>query len=485
MNSKYSNSLLKHFDFILLDIICLQVCYIFSFWINRGYGNPYADNAYQYQAVILFAGQLVVDIFFNNYSGILRRSAYDEAIEIIKYLFKIIVIALFYLFIVHRSNVASRLQFGVTSVLFFFIGLAARQLLKKWLLRSTNAERNKKSVVLITGVEYVDEIIKQLTREDTVQDYVISDILLLDKEDIELPDLDYPVHRLSDESLYNISHNWVDEVFYLQPENTVFPKELMESLLKMGITVNYTLAEMNEKEWGSWDIQKIGNYKVFSSGVRFATVGEMAIKRTMDIIGSLVGCVLTAVIFVFIAPIIYKESPGPIFFVQERVGKNGKLFKMYKFRSMYLDAEERKEALMDQNTMSDGFMFKMDNDPRIIGSEKKNAKGESVGIGNFIRKTSLDEFPQFFNVLKGDMSLVGWRPATKDEWDRYEFQHRIRASMKPGITGLWQVSGRSEITDFDEVVKLDKEYLENWNLYLDIKILLKTVIVLFKRTGAK
>lgn len=484
MNSKYSNNLLKHFDFILLDIICLQVCYILSFWINRGYGNPYADNAYQYQAVILFAGQLVVDIFFNNYSGILRRSAYDEAIEVFKYLFKIIVIALFYLFIVHRSNVASRLQFGVTSVLFFFLGTACRQLLKRLIMRSSNAAKNKKSIVLITDAKHAKDLIGQLTKEDSLQEYVISDILLFDTENGMPEDVRYPVHQLNGASLYRISHNWVDEVFVLQPENTVFPKNLMETLLKMGITVNYTMAEMNEEEWGSWDTQRVGSYKVFSSGVRFATVGEMAVKRAMDIAGGLVGCVLTAIIFVFIAPIIYKKSPGPIFFIQERVGKNGKPFRMYKFRSMYLDAEEKKEQLMDQNTMKDGYMFKVENDPRIIGSEKKNAKGESVGIGNFIRKTSLDEFPQFFNVLKGDMSLVGWRPATRDEWEKYEFQHRIRASMKPGITGMWQVSGRNEITDFDEVVKLDKEYLENWNLYLDIKILLKTVIVLFTRTGA-
>ena len=154
---------------------------------------------------------------------------------------------------------------------------------------------------------------------------------------------------------------------------------------------------------------------------------------------------------------------------------------MYKFRSMYMDAEERKQELMDQNEMSDGMMFKMENDPRIIGSEK----GPGKGIGNFIRKTSLDEFPQFFNVLKGDMSLVGTRPPTVDEWEQYNFHHRGRMSVKPGLTGLWQVSGRSEITDFDEVVALDQEYIENWSLGTDIKILLKTVMVVVTGAGAK
>ena len=130
-------------------------------------------------------------------------------------------------------------------------------------------------------------------------------------------------------------------------------------------------------------------------------------------------------------------------------------------------------------------MFKLDDDPRILGSEKRKKNGEPGGIGNFIRNTSLDEFPQFYNVLRGEMSLVGWRPCTLDEWEKYELRHRIRASMKPGITGMWQVSGRSEITDFDEVVRLDREYIENWSLALDLKILLKTVVAVINRKGAK
>ena len=171
--------------------------------------------------------------------------------------------------------------------------------------------------------------------------------------------------------------------------------------------------------------------------------------------------------------IFYIKSPGPIFFSQYRVGKNGRKFKIYKFRSMYMDAEERKKELMKQNRVSDGLMFKMENDPRVIGSEK----GPGKGIGNFIRKTSLDEFPQFFNVLKGDMSLVGTRPPTVDEWEKYELHHRARLAIKPGLTGMWQVSGRSEITDFEEVVKLDTKYISEWSFMLDIKILFKTVLI--------
>jgi lipopolysaccharide/colanic/teichoic acid biosynthesis glycosyltransferase len=150
-----------------------------------------------------------------------------------------------------------------------------------------------------------------------------------------------------------------------------------------------------------------------------------------------------------------------------------------------MDAEERKKALMEQNKMSDGMMFKIDDDPRIIGSEKKDKNGNPAGIGNFIRRTSLDEFPQFFNVLKGDMSLVGTRPPTLDEWEKYDLHHRVRMSIKPGITGLWQISGRSDITDFEEVVRLDREYIQNWSIWLDLKILVKTVGVVLRHEGAE
>ena len=146
---------------------------------------------------------------------------------------------------------------------------------------------------------------------------------------------------------------------------------------------------------------------------------------------------------------------------------------MYKIRSMYMDADERKEEYSGQNKMNSGLMFKMEDDPRVL-----------PGIGPFIRKTSLDEFPQFFNVLKGDMSLVGTRPPTVDEWEQYRFHHRARMAIKPGITGLWQISGRSNITDFNDVVKLDTEYIARFRISQDIKIILLTIKSVWARTGA-
>ena len=194
-------------------------------------------------------------------------------------------------------------------------------------------------------------------------------------------------------------------------------------------------------------------------------------KRLLDILGGAIGTILFLMMYPFVAVAIKFDSPGSVLFKQKRVGKNGRVFNLYKFRSMYRDAEERKQELMAENEMN-GALFKVKNDPRI------------TRVGKWLRKTSLDEFPQFLNVLKGEMSLVGTRPPTLDEVEKYQPEHLKRISAKPGITGLWQISGRNKITDFEQVVALDCKYLDSWRLLDDIKILFRTVIVVMQRKGA-
>ena len=184
------------------------------------------------------------------------------------------------------------------------------------------------------------------------------------------------------------------------------------------------------------------------------------------------GLIVSAPIILLVAVPLLLESRGGLFFKQQRVGRNGRLFYMYKLRSMYANAEQRKKEFEEKNHMQ-GLMFKMDNDPRI------------TKVGRFIRKFSIDELPQFYNVLRGDMSLVGTRPPTLDEFEQYSSHHKRRLSMRPGITGLWQVSGRSQIEDFEEVVRLDCQYIDNWSPSLDIKILFKTLGVVFTGHGAQ
>lgn len=191
------------------------------------------------------------------------------------------------------------------------------------------------------------------------------------------------------------------------------------------------------------------------------------IKRLGDILGGVAGCVITAILFLLLAPLIYHASPGPIFFSQTRIGKNGKPFKLYKFRSMYPDAENKREALWKRNEMT-GPIFRVTDDPRVI-----------PGIGEAIRKKHIDEFPQFWNVLKGEMSIVGTRPPLMDEWIQYDALSRARVSIKPGITGLWQVSNQYHIKDFKDILQLDLTYIEKQSLALDAKIIWLTVWNLF------
>ena len=198
----------------------------------------------------------------------------------------------------------------------------------------------------------------------------------------------------------------------------------------------------------------------------------LMIKRVIDIIGSAVGIVLTSPIMLATALAIKLDSHGPVFFKQVRVGHHGRKFYIYKFRSMHTDAEARKQELMRFNEMGDNRLFKMKDDPRV------------TRVGRFIRKMSIDELPQFFNVFLGNMSLVGTRPPTVNEVEQYDTQHLRRVSIKPGITGAWQTSGRNTITDFDEIVKLEIEYIEKWSIALDFRLLFRTVGALLDRDGA-
>ena len=258
------------------------------------------------------------------------------------------------------------------------------------------------------------------------------------------------------------------------------PEELLGKLAEMGVTTHLKIGIENERSTMQ-TIERVAGITVLTESIRIASPGQVLLKRLMDIAGGLIGLIITGLLTVIVGPFIYFADPGPIFFRQKRVGKNGRIFKIWKFRSMYQDAEARKKELMDKNEM-DGLMFKMEADPRIIGS---GPDGTRHGIGWFIRKTSIDEFPQFLNVLMGDMSLVGTRPPTLDEWRNYDPHHRARMAIKPGLTGLWQVSGRSNITDFEEVIRLDLEYINTWSVLGDIGIILKTVKVLFTGDGAK
>jgi len=192
-------------------------------------------------------------------------------------------------------------------------------------------------------------------------------------------------------------------------------------------------------------------------------------KRTLDIVGSLVGLIIVALVFVPVAIAIQLDNPGPILYSQERYGLQGRSFRIWKFRSMVVNADQLKSLVANE---ASGLIFKNEQDPRV------------TRVGRFLRKTSLDELPQFWNVLVGEMSLVGTRPPTADEVAQYQERHWQRLIVRPGLTGEWQVSGRSNIKDFEDVVNLDLRYQKRWSPLYDIVVIAKTIYVLFARVGA-
>jgi exopolysaccharide biosynthesis polyprenyl glycosylphosphotransferase len=264
----------------------------------------------------------------------------------------------------------------------------------------------------------------------------------------------------------------VDEViFALEPDSTRDIKGCLATCEKFGIGYKIIPAMFNPESLYRLQVEHIQGIPTISKQMININAAGLFYKRILDFGIGLLGMLIFLILYPFIALAIKKDSPGPVLFKQKRVGQNGRIFEIYKFRTMQINAEEQKKALSANNVMQ-GMMFKMENDPRM------------TRVGRFLRKTSLDEVPQFINVIKGEMSLVGTRPPTLDEVERYEPWHRRRISMKPGITGLWQVSGRNKITDFDEVVKLDLKYIDQWRFVNDIKIILQTIWVVLRRKGA-
>lgn len=280
-----------------------------------------------------------------------------------------------------------------------------------------------------------------------------------------------------------LRRNALDEVFVdipMDSSESFLP--YLEEMESMGLTVHFRLpildrieetccSDTNAARMGR-SLGRCAGGNVITIGTSMLELRDQVLKRLLDVAGSLLGCVISLPIIAIVAIPLKLESPGPLIFKQKRVGLNGRIFYIHKLRSMYIDAEERKKELMAQNEMN-GLMFKMQDDPRI------------TKVGKFIRKTSIDELPQFFDVLVGNMSLVGTRPPTVDEYNQYDSHHKRRLSMKPGITGLWQVSGRSKIQNFEDVVSLDVQYIDHWSLWGDIKLLFKTVEVVFSGHGAE
>lgn len=521
---------LKHIDFILWDVIILQGAYVLGYMIRHGWGQwPYIEpnwrGDYRSLAIVLAVADILVAIVFSTMHNVLKRGRLKEFIETVKHVALVLLFMSLYLFSTQSGDTYSRITIYLTAGFHLLFGYLIR-LVWKPLIRKINRGKAKSTMILVAEEDSVHKIIQHVGELDDVK---FTGIVFSDRDGIGENVDGVPVVSSLENAADYICREWVDEIFvypeHLSDLKTASAYEEIEAYIddtygtqkfirrkdkdvdeasgntekteinpvqsgvakliqqcrEMAIPVHIRLPISSAG--GKSFMEKVGGYSVLTMTSNYISPRQAIIKRLFDILGGLVGSIAALFIILIIGPIIKKESPGPILFKQVRIGQNGKRFKIYKIRSMYMDAEERKKELMDQNRISDGMMFKLDWDPRIIGNKIKDGK-QVTGIGEKIRSTSLDEFPQFFNVLKGEMSLVGTRPPTEDEWEKYKYHHRARLATKPGLTGMWQVSGRSEITDFEEVVRLDTTYINSWSIGLDMRILFKTIKTVLRKKGA-
>lgn len=469
-------SFISRYGFMVIDILALTAAYFLA-------------GVFRFKKVdFFFEGDLSIYIFtlsvitciaanyaLRLYRHIFDRGAYKEFVVALKSTAIVGAVLFAFLFLVKRGGSYSRLHAIYFMILYLVFFYAGHQFGKVYIKRHYRRKDSIKQILLVTTSDRAEGVLKRFNDGSKNNWYfTIFGIIILDEdrkgEDIE----GVPVIANRDDMLEEIKNRTVDAVFISTPYGEVSVERIQKVLhdfQSMGIVVHIDIPAL-ELDITDKTVENLGFFKVVTYSSRLWEPGQIFLKRCMDIVGGLIGTVITLFIGIFVGIAIKLDSPGPIIFTQERVGKNGRRFNMYKFRSMYIDAEERKKELMEKNEMS-GAIFKIENDPRI------------TKVGRFIRKYSIDELPQFFNVLKGDMSLVGTRPPLVAEVEKYRIDQKRRLSVTPGMTGMWQCSGRSDILDFDEIVKLDLEYIDKWSIWLDIELLFKTIAVCIKGSGAK
>lgn len=448
--------------------------------------QDYERNDKVEYTIVLLLSAIIVFLYFSVEINFSVRNREFELISTLKNCF--LTYGLFGVMLILTKNpiIDSRYLFLSSFAFYIAFSLLGRYVFKHYMIKKIAKSKFATRVGVISNYGRACEFIPKL-KENWTNNVIAVALIDTDfnengfvlKNGKSIFDIDgVPVVANADSIIGWIRTASLDEAYINVESMDMLPEynEIIEELEDMGITVNVNIPSLEkivtESKYNNLNCVIESDYPMAQFAPTVISPGKLSLKRFVDIIGGIVGTVLSFPIILIVAIPLKIESPGPLIFKQQRVGKNGRIFNIYKLRSMYQDAEQRKKALMEQNKM-DGHMFKMDNDPRI------------TKVGKFIRKTSIDELPQFWNVLKGDMSLVGTRPPTVDEFEKYESHHKRRLSMKPGITGKWQVSGRSDIQDFEEVVKLDCEYIDEWSPFLDIQILFKTVGVVLTHKGAE
>ena len=485
----------QHIDFMLLDNLCAFVGLLIAFWIVEREGILVSRFFWRtvLEAVLV---NTVVMIVLDTYHSVLHHTPWDEMVRLLAQTGDVILILLVFRLLSQKPD-ADLLKITLFAVPLYLLFCFIMRQAHKSFLKKKHHILNRHSMLIALEASQIPTVLPRILRSNYGA-YRFTGLAIIgtnpSEEEArnalrplwdEYPEVEtIPIVATTDTLEQYLTNNWVDEVYLDVSPKANLPVDLINSLMRMGITIHTALTNLDDIESRHKNVEWICGHLTITTSLGYITGRDVFLKRIMDIVGGLIGSLITVILTPFVGLAIWLSDPGPVFFSQTRIGENGKKFQIYKFRSMYMDAEARKLQLAQKTGQEDQLMFKMEHDPRIIGQRQLPNGRWRKGVGGWIRDLSLDEFPQFFNVLKGDMSLVGTRPPTVDEWQRYEPFHRSRMSTRPGITGLWQVSGRSKIRDFDTVVRLDREYIENWSLKQDIHILFKTVWVVFARKGA-
>ena len=474
------NQWYKHLDFFVIDFVFTMAAYFVAVLIRLHQISAEFIEIYWEMALALIPIILLIELGTNPHRNIERRPLFREFYSSLEYVSEA---TIFLLLVQYLLQVGAEFSRGAFIYFWIFgtaLVFAARSILKRIRGRIQAARSRQAGIILVVDGDNPEETVAYFRAHGEKQ-YNISAVAVLHadeavteqtKEAIAVASGDPEKLVLTDtEELFTYAENHSACEILLSISDVAIEQQIIREMLLMGITSHVNL-NRDFEGMPHMQVETLADQLVITSSIQPFSPFQRAVKRLVDILGALIGLLITFLMMLIIGPIIRIQSHGSVFFSQIRVGKNGKKFKMYKFRSMYVDAEKRKAELMKQNEMS-GPIFKIADDPRIIP------------IGKFIRKFSIDELPQFWNVLIGNMSLVGTRPPTVDEWEQYTAHHKARLAIKPGITGLWQVSGRNEITDFEKIVALDLRYIQDWSLLEDARIVLKTVGVVFGAVGAK
>jgi exopolysaccharide biosynthesis polyprenyl glycosylphosphotransferase len=452
-------------------------------------------SAFLQQTIAAVDCILIILAFYTSYSIVVH----DQVLaDIFNYWFMVVGFLGFYLYFAWTRSLFSILQFNWISHLFsrvFMIFLSAAFLGAAILYIVPDSYNSRTLYVVFASFSFVliaseKLAIKQFFVITRRHGRNITPIIIVGrgriaaqiyKELASHPEWGFRIVKMFDLSMTPVQFEailgncYVEEVFFCIPRALTNKGFKIDSYLKiceeMGRPARVFMNILSSTRLATWKYHRFMDRPTIVSSTAELDPDQMLFKRIVDLIAGIVGLLVLIILFPVIAILIKTTSPGPVFFKQVRVGRNGKRFILFKFRTMYMDAEQQKKGLMAHNEL-DGAVFKMRDDPRI------------TRLGAFLRKFSLDEIPQFINVLKGEMSLVGTRPPTPDEVGQYQKWHHRRISIRPGLTGLWQVSGRNKISNFNEIVKLDLKYIDSWSFWLDCKIIIKTLFVLFQRDSA-